>query len=160
MIAHRATASVCPLVAGIAVAGGGGGRGAGGDGVVVVVVEQPSAATPATALTEDVGLETLGGVFTPVLSAGCALPCSRTESFSTAVDGQLHIDIRPYRGRGVASVADATSLGTFRIGDVPVAPRGEPMIPVTFLATSAGLSLSVGPTPTGQPVTLARVVGE
>ena len=61
--------------------------------------------TPAVAhgqLVEDLGIETLGGVFTPLLTSGQALPCEITETFSTAADNQEHVEIRAVPGQGEA----------------------------------------------------------
>src|SRR5262249_51410245 len=78
-------------------------------------------------VTEPIGLETLGGVFTPILKAGCSLPCEVTNTFSTAEDNQSEIKISLFRGSG-ARVSQNHSLGSFAILGIPPLPRGKPII--------------------------------
>lgn len=87
-----------------------------------------------------IGLETLGGVFTPLLEGGCKLPCEVTRVFSTAEDGQSQITIVVYSG-DTSLVSEAEKLGRFEISGITPAPRGEPAIEVTFLASRQGLRL-------------------
>lgn len=107
-------------------------------------LEAPSAAVDATGdmLVEDVGIETLGGVFTPILAAGCRLPCVATESFSTAADGQTELAIHVYRGAGVKLVTEAHRVADVAVVGIPSAPRGAPEVRVTFRADARGLHLS------------------
>src|SRR5450756_201799 len=49
-------------------------------------------------MTEALGIETLGGVFTPLIKPGTTVPCSLSEVFSTAADGQSQIMVTPFRG--------------------------------------------------------------
>ncbi|MCB1642729.1 MAG: Hsp70 family protein [Xanthomonadales bacterium] len=74
------------------------------------------------ALTEAIGLETLGGVFTPVLEAGCTLPCRSTQHFSTAVDDQTEIMLSLYRGVSERS-SENDHLGRFVIRDIALCPK-------------------------------------
>lgn len=93
-------------------------------------------------LRESIGIETLGGVFTPILSAGCALPCSEANTFSTAEDGQSEILLHLYRGTGQLTSA-GHSLGTFKVFGIPPLPRGQPGAVVTFVADKDGIRLLV-----------------
>lgn len=93
-------------------------------------------------LRESVGIETLGGAFTVVLEAGCAVPCARTEVFSTASDDQPSLELHLLRG-SAARAADATSMGRVRILGIPPSMRGLPRIEVTFMASSEGTFVQV-----------------
>jgi molecular chaperone DnaK (HSP70) len=53
-------------------------------------------------ITEDFGIETLGGVFTPLIKSGTVVPCSLSEVFSTAADGQTQFMVSPFRGTNQA----------------------------------------------------------
>jgi molecular chaperone DnaK (HSP70) len=64
--------------------------------------------------TEAIGVETLGGAFTPLLSKHWAVPCSTTDIFTTAADGQTQLTIKLYRGNA-RLVSQATLVGEFRI---------------------------------------------
>jgi molecular chaperone DnaK (HSP70) len=74
--------------------------------LVVVEVEANSPVLWRAQLTEPIGIETLGGVFTSILAAGCALPCEVTNTFSTAEDKQTEIKI-VYRATGQVGVLRA-----------------------------------------------------
>ncbi len=86
------------------------------------------------------GIETLGGVFTPLLAVGCAAPCSSSEIFSTAEDGQTQIQVLLYRGNAKL-VSQAHFLGRFEITGFAEAPRGTPRVKVTFVASGRDISL-------------------
>jgi molecular chaperone DnaK (HSP70) len=105
-----------------------------------VVVEANSPVLRRTQLTEPIGLETLGGVFTPILKAACALPCEVTSTFSTAVDKQTEIKISLFRGSG-SLASESYSLGSFAILGIPPLPRGKPLIEVTLRAAGADIIL-------------------
>jgi molecular chaperone DnaK len=92
-------------------------------------------------LTESIGLETLGGVFTPWLESGCPIPCNASYVFSTAEDGQMDIKITLFRGEG-QFVSENVPLGTFKISGFDVAPRGEPQVNVNLEANSAGIFIA------------------
>lgn len=91
-------------------------------------------------LTQDIGIETLGGVFTPLLEVGCDIPCSVTQTFSTADDGQDQISISLFRGVAERAI-DNTHLGRFEISGIPKAPRGEPIVMITIEARKEGVFL-------------------
>src|SRR5512145_554267 len=63
-----------------------------------LVVEDATPIVQAGRTTEAFGIETLGGVFTPLIKPGTAVPCSLSEVFSTAADGQSQIMVTPFRG--------------------------------------------------------------
>ena len=84
------------------------------------------------------GVETLGGVMTKLISRNTTIPTKKSETFSTAVDGQTNVEIHVLQGeREMAS--DNKSLGTFRLDGIPAAPRGVPQIEVTFDIDANGI---------------------
>jgi len=84
------------------------------------------------------GVETLGGVMTKMISRNTTVPTKKAETYSTAVDGQTNVEIHVLQGeREMAS--DNKSLGTFRLDGIPPAPRGVPQIEVTFDIDANGL---------------------
>ena len=119
-----------------------------------VVLERNSPAVGNNiALVENVGLETLGGVFTPLLQTGCVTPCKTSELFSTAQDNQGEIQIRLFRGTG-SLVSEAHSLGTCHIVNIPAAPRGHPQIEVTVEAAKREIRLSAVDVATKKPMVI------
>ncbi len=109
--------------------------------IAYIVVERNSPAIVAGRLSQAVGIETLGGVFTPLLEAGCSIPCETTKTFSTAADNQSEISIALFRGTAELA-ADNLALGRFAVTGIPAAPRGIPQVAITFRAESAGISIS------------------
>ncbi len=91
--------------------------------------------------TEALGIETLGGVFTPLIKSGTKVPCSLAEVFSTAADGQTRIMVSPFRGTN-SMAASNHALGRFQIVGIPSAPRGTPQVEVTFTITERQILLS------------------
>ena len=84
------------------------------------------------------GVETLGGVMTKMISRNTTVPTKKSETYSTAVDGQTNVEIHVLQGeREIAS--DNKSLGTFRLDGIPPAPRGVPQIEVTFDIDANGI---------------------
>ncbi|MFM7696429.1 MAG: Hsp70 family protein, partial [Vulcanococcus sp.] len=84
------------------------------------------------------GVETLGGVMTKMITRNTTIPTKKTEVYSTAVDGQTNVEIHVLQGeREMAS--DNKSLGTFRLDGIPPAPRGVPQIEVTFDIDANGI---------------------
>ncbi|AFY75823.1 MAG: molecular chaperone DnaK [Hydrococcus sp. C42_A2020_068] len=84
------------------------------------------------------GVETLGGVMTPIIPRNTTIPTKKSEVFSTAVDGQTNVEIHVLQGeRQLAK--DNKSLGTFRLDGIPPAPRGVPQIEVTFDIDANGI---------------------
>ncbi|QNI72079.1 molecular chaperone DnaK [Cyanobium sp. NS01] len=84
------------------------------------------------------GVETLGGVMTKMITRNTTVPTKKSEVYSTAVDGQTNVEIHVLQGeREMAS--DNKSLGTFRLDGIPPAPRGVPQIEVTFDIDANGI---------------------
>jgi molecular chaperone DnaK len=77
------------------------------------------------------GVETLGGVMTPLIEANTTIPTSRSETFSTAADNQTEVTINVLQGNRPMA-ADNRTLGRFNLTGIPPAPRGLPQIEVTF----------------------------
>ena len=118
-------------------------------------VESPSPAVADGRLTEAVGIETLGGVFTPLLQKDCPLPCELAQVFSTAEDNQREILIHLFRGN-VALSKDAHALGTYKLSGFKQAPRGQVQVRVSFRATQAGLSLAASELGSNSLVSISR----
>ena len=84
------------------------------------------------------GIETLGGVFTPLIERNTTIPTKKSEIFSTAADSQTQVEIHVLQGE--REMADANnSLGKFQLTDIPPAPRGVPQIEVTFDIDANGI---------------------
>lgn len=84
------------------------------------------------------GLETLGGVFTKIIERNTAIPCSKSQVFTTAADNQPQVEIRVLQGeRPMAN--DNVELGRFILDGIPPAPRGVPQIEVTFEVDANGI---------------------
>jgi molecular chaperone DnaK len=77
------------------------------------------------------GVETLGGVMTKIISRNTTIPVKKSEMFSTAVDNQTNVEIHILQGEREI-VAGNKSLGNFRLDGIPKAARGIPQIEVTF----------------------------
>jgi molecular chaperone DnaK len=84
------------------------------------------------------GLETLGGVRTPLIERNTTVPTSKSQVFSTAADNQTQVEIHVLQGeREMAH--DNKSLGRFVLDGIPAAPRGLPQIEVTFDIDANGI---------------------
>jgi len=77
------------------------------------------------------GVETLGGVMTKIISRNTTIPVKKSEMFSTAVDNQPNVEIHILQGEREL-VTGNKSLGNFRLDNIPAAERGKPQIEVTF----------------------------
>ncbi|MGK7915577.1 MAG: molecular chaperone DnaK [Prochloraceae cyanobacterium] len=77
------------------------------------------------------GIETLGEVFTKIIDRNTTIPTSKSQIFSTAVDGQTSVEIHVLQGER-AMAKDNMSLGKFALTGIPMAMRGVPQIEVTF----------------------------
>ncbi len=84
------------------------------------------------------GVETAGGVFTPLIQRNTTVPCSHTEIFSTSVDNQTMVPIHVLQGER-AMAEDNKSLARFELTGIPPAPRGVPKIDVTFKIDENGM---------------------
>jgi molecular chaperone DnaK len=84
------------------------------------------------------GIETLGGVRTPLIDRNTTIPTKKSEIFSTAADNQPAVDIHVLQGeRKMAK--DNKTLGHFQLDGIPSAPRGVPQIEVTFDIDANGI---------------------
>jgi molecular chaperone DnaK len=88
------------------------------------------------------GIETMGGVATPVIEKNTTIPTKKSQIFSTADDNQNAVTIHVVQGER-KQVAANKSLGRFDLSDIPSAPRGTPQIEVTFDIDANGI-LNVG----------------
>lgn len=84
------------------------------------------------------GIETLGGVSTPMITKNTTIPTSNSQIFSTAVDNQSSVEINVLQGER-AMAADNRSLGRFILDNIPPAPRGVPQIEVKFDIDANGI---------------------
>lgn len=84
------------------------------------------------------GVETLGGVMTPLIQRNTTVPTSKSEVFSTAADNQTSVEIHVLQGERPMA-ADNKSLGKFVLSGIPPAPRGVPQIEVTFDIDASGI---------------------
>ncbi|MGE0849240.1 MAG: molecular chaperone DnaK [Hyphomicrobiaceae bacterium] len=84
------------------------------------------------------GIETLGGVFTRLIDRNTTIPTKKSQTFSTAEDGQNAVTIRVSQGEREMA-ADNKLLGQFDLVGIPPAPRGMPQIEVTFDIDANGI---------------------
>ncbi len=84
------------------------------------------------------GIETMGGVRTPLIDRNTTVPVSRSQVFSTASDNQPSVQIHVLQGEREMA-ADNKSLGQFILDGIPPAPRGVPQVEVTFDIDASGI---------------------
>merc|ERR1712216_667417 len=84
------------------------------------------------------GIETLGGVFTRLISRNTTIPTKKSQTFSTAADGQTQVEIKVHQGEREMA-ADNKLLGQFDLVGIPPSPRGMPQIEVTFDIDANGI---------------------
>ncbi|HZV12732.1 MAG TPA: Hsp70 family protein, partial [Candidatus Kapabacteria bacterium] len=84
------------------------------------------------------GIETLGGVMTPMIQANTTIPTRKSEIFSTASDSQTSVEIHVLQGERPMAI-DNRTLGRFHLDGIPPAPRGVPQVEVTFDIDANGM---------------------
>ena len=84
------------------------------------------------------GIETLGGVSTPLITRNTTIPTSKSQIFSTAADSQTQVEINVLQGERPMAT-DNKSLGRFVLDGIPPAPRGIPQVEVTFDLDASGI---------------------
>ncbi len=84
------------------------------------------------------GIETMGGVFTPLIERNTTIPAKKNEIFSTAADNQPAVEIHVLQGERKMAAANKT-LDRFNLDGIPQAPRGTPQIEVTFDIDANGI---------------------
>jgi len=95
------------------------------------------------------GIETLGGVMTPLIKRNTTIPANKSEVFSTAADSQTSVEIHVLQGERKFATGNNT-LGRFHLDGLPPAPRGIPQIEVTFDIDANGIvSVSAKDSATG-----------
>jgi len=124
-----------------------------------LVVEDTTPVVAAGRTTEALGIETLGGVFTPLIKPGTTVPCSLSEIFSTAADGQSQIMVTPFRGTNQMATSN-NALGRFQILGIPAAPRGTPQVEVTFTITDRQILISARDLTRKTDLEIQRVSGD
>jgi molecular chaperone DnaK len=84
------------------------------------------------------GVETLGGLMTPLIPRNTTIPTQKSETFSTAADNQSSVEIHVLQGERPLA-RDNRTLGRFHLTGIPPAPRGAPQIEVTFDLDANGI---------------------
>ncbi|MFO7937447.1 MAG: molecular chaperone DnaK [Kiritimatiellia bacterium] len=84
------------------------------------------------------GIETLGGIMTPLIERNTTIPTKKSEIFSTAADNQPSVEIHVLQGERKMS-ADNKTIGRFHLDGIPPAPRGVPQIEVSFDLDANGI---------------------
>ncbi len=84
------------------------------------------------------GIETLGGVMTPVIERNTTVPVEKSQTFSTAADNQPAVTVNVLQGER-PKATDNVPLGKFDLDGIPPAPRGTPQIKVTFSIDANGI---------------------
>ena len=84
------------------------------------------------------GIETMGGVFAPIIESNTTIPVKKSQTFSTVSDNQTVLDVHVLQGER-PMVSDNRTLGRFKLTDIPLSPKGVPQIEVTFDIDSNGI---------------------
>jgi molecular chaperone DnaK len=102
----------------------------------------------------NLGIETLGSVMTPLITANTTIPTRKSETFSTASDNQPSVEIHVLQGDRAMAI-DNRTIGRFHLDGIPPAPRGVPQVEVTFDIDANGiLSVSAKDKATGKEQTI------
>ncbi|MDE0467991.1 MAG: molecular chaperone DnaK [Candidatus Poribacteria bacterium] len=107
------------------------------------------------------GVETLGGMFTRLIDRNTTIPTKKSNTFTTPEDNQTSVDVHVLQGEREQAVYNKT-IGRFRLGELPPAPRGVPQIEVEFDIDANGiLNVSAKDTATGkeQKITITASSG-
>jgi molecular chaperone DnaK len=104
-------------------------------------------------LVQDIGLETIGGVMTPLLKTGCVTPCRDAEIFSTAQDNQPQLQVTLWRGND-RLVSNNSLVGRCYVLEIPLAPRGTPKIEVTFEAAEKEIRIQAADKTSGKALAI------
>jgi molecular chaperone DnaK (HSP70) len=105
----------------------------------------------------DLGIETKGGTFTPLIDRGTAVPATHNEIFTTAEDNQPTIKIDVYRGIS-DRVADDQRVGGYELTVPNPGPKGVPQLSVTFdIDASGAFRLTATDSTTGAPVMVSTL---
>jgi len=84
------------------------------------------------------GIETMGGVMTPLIDKNTTIPTNKSQIFSTAEDNQTAVTVHVLQGER-KQAAENKTLGQFNLTDIPASPRGMPQIEVTFDTDANGI---------------------
>ena len=84
------------------------------------------------------GIETMGGVMTPLIDKNTTIPTNKSQIFSTAEDNQTAVTVHVLQGERKQATGNKT-LGQFNLADIPAAPRGMPQIEVSFDLDANGI---------------------
>lgn len=84
------------------------------------------------------GIETYGGLFSPLIPRNSAVPVKKEQVFSTAVDGQTGVEVRVYQGERPL-VKDNKLIGNFKLANIPPSPKSTPQIAVSFDIDADGI---------------------
>ena len=84
------------------------------------------------------GIETMGGVMTPLIDKNTTIPTNKSQIFSTAEDNQTAVTVHVLQGER-KQAAENKTLGQFNLTDIPTSPRGMPQIEVTFDTDANGI---------------------
>ena len=84
------------------------------------------------------GIETLGGIMTKLIDRNTTIPCTKSETFSTAADNQTEVRVHVVQGER-QMCRDNKTIGNFNLAGIPPAPKGVPQVEVTFDIDANGI---------------------